>query len=177
MALAQCFDAAFPPAKPPLGAAAALGYLGGRATHVWTHAEWLRVAHLRQFPAWVLAVGGQVSGDPVDQADEAVARMRQLGWHTGRALVGDMETSTDTAYWRTFQHQVIARGMTPVCYASLGNIAALAPKHKWAAHYGAGDQLAGDEWALQYTDTGTVDWSVVAAELISHGGIGPRLAA
>ena len=174
MTLTRCFDAAFPPETVPAGAGACLGYVGGRATHVWTLEEWRRFAGLRQFPAWVLAVEGETGGGPVTQADEAVAAVKTLGWNERRAIIGDMETSTDRAFWRAFETRVDELGYRAVAYGSQSTILQLDATRLWVALWNGQPTLPAGWRAHQYMSGGGLDWSVIGDLLLAQGGIGPR---
>ena len=73
----ECFDASNRiPATAPPGFRAVLGYLNTKpdpygAADPWTLGDWLRFAHLRQFPCWV----GDTAMSPVPQAQQAMQEM------------------------------------------------------------------------------------------------------
>jgi hypothetical protein len=175
------FDAAYPPQTAPPGAQAVLGYVGGRGldrdTHVWTLPEWQRFADLRQFPAWACntEVGPEASGIV------AVGLAGSFGWHRNgtRALVGDMETQTDMAWWRRFQATVVREGMVPVCYGSASTVAGNKPSRVFGADWN-GDKAIPAGWvAHQFEGNvpfgGTlIDWSALTPEMLRLGGEGKR---
>jgi hypothetical protein len=175
---AHCFDAEFPPASPPPLCAAVLGYIGGtRAARVWTLPEWLRFSGLRQFPAYV----PQVGPDPLGQAAEAVALMRARGWRTGRALVFDLETGQDHAWWHTLATRVRELGQLPVAYGSLSTVLGNKAAVNWTAAWDgipqldAGQTIEATQYAANLPWQGTeVDLSVVSAELLARGGVAAR---
>jgi hypothetical protein len=178
MSLVRCFDDAFPPVVTPAGAGAVLGYIGGQAEHVWTLEEWDRFAQLRQYPCYVCAVEGETDGTPLDSGNVAADLTRELGWNYGRAIIGDMETSTDAAYWRAWSGRVRSRGYVPVAYGSLSAVVKLGAEHLWIAEWDDDPVLLNGRgcWAHQFYSTSAMDWSVLAPELVARGGAGPRRA-
>jgi hypothetical protein len=180
--LTRCFDAAYPPPSPPPGAGAVLGYIGSdypdperldRDFHVWTAAEWLPFAGLRQFPVWECDITQSARAS----AANAVSEMRELGWSTGRALVGAMETYVAPKWWHSFENEVESLGMTAVCYGSASTVYGNDAAWYWEALYDGVPQLTDGRWptlAKQYLSTGTIDWSVLAPQLVKLGGVGPR---
>ena len=173
MTLTRCFDAAYPPGSVPAGAGAVLGYIGPdpAAYHVWTVAEWQPFAGLRQFPCWVVDYGQR----PAQQAMDAFAAMRKLGWRQHRALIYDMEAVVDPSYVATFEAQLERLGPVPVAYESESVIGQNKAKRVWAALWDGRPVLQGGWWAKQYMSGGGLDWSVVSPELLANAGVGRRL--
>jgi hypothetical protein len=181
MSLTRCFDAAFPPSQVPGGARAVLGYIGSdypdaerldRDFHVWTAAEWLPFAELRQFPVWEC----DISQSARASAANAVSEMRELGWSAGRALVGAMETYVAPKWWDAFEREVDSLGMEAVCYGSASTVYGNSAMWYWEALYDGVPQLPGGRGAVakQYLSAGSLDWSVIAPALLKLGGTGPR---
>ena len=82
MTLHHCFDAAFPPASAPPHCDSVLGYIGGAKEYrEWTHAEWLRFSHLRQFPCWVPDVHG--SATPAEAGHAAAEKAKRAAYRDG----------------------------------------------------------------------------------------------
>jgi hypothetical protein len=175
VALTRCFDAAFPPAYPPSGAGAVLGYVsaGGldRNYRTWLPSDWLPFKNLRQYPVWEVNIGA----DPRQSARNAVASMRELGWNVGRALVGAMETYIDPHWWLACEQEIEALGQWPVCYGSASTVYGNHARQVWEAHYdGRPDLPPPPAVAKQYMSGGALDWSVLAPALLERGGEGPR---
>lgn len=181
MPLTHCFDAETPPATAPPNCGAVLGYIGGpRAARVWTLEDWLRFSALRQFPCYVPTVGT----DPVGQAAEAVALMRARGWRRGRAIVFDLETGADAAWWHALVVRVTALGQLPVAYGSLSTVLGNRAAWNWTAAWDgvpaldAGQSIEATQYAadVAYGVAGgyRIDLSVVSAELLGHGGVAAR---
>ena len=176
MSLTRCFDAAYPPAFVPAGAGAVLGYISRIDEdnyHTWTPAEWLPFKGIRQFPVAELLI----SDDPRQSAQAHVAAMRALGWNTGRALVGAMETYIDPRWWHLYEQQVIDLGQWPVCYGSVSTVYRNHPLRVWEAHYDGIPEIPAPPTpavAKQYLSSGSMDWSVLSTELLVRGGEGPR---
>jgi hypothetical protein len=181
--LAYMFDAAYPPATPPPGMTAVLGYIGGgRATNVWTLSQWQQFGNLRQLPAYVPDFTRQ---QPVPAALDACDRMRSLGWAPfqtlRRAVVCDLETATERAWCATFAAEVEQQGFTAVGYGSLSTIfenamsdvivAAYPGPSKWIP----GQTVHGHQFAAdQPWENTQVDYSVIDTWLLDRGGQGPR---
>jgi hypothetical protein len=175
------FDAAYPPQAAPPGAQAVLGYVGGRGldrdTHPWTLTEWQRFADLRQFPA----IACNLTDDPASSGTAAVQLAKWLGWdiNGSRALVGDMETQSDSMWWARFADAVSSAGMIPVCYGSASTVAGNKPKRTFGADWN-GDKAIPAGWvAHQYEGNvpfgGTlIDWSSLTPVMLRLGGEGKR---
>jgi hypothetical protein len=179
MTLNHCFDAAHPPDKAPAHCDAVLGYIGGRdATHVWSLDEWDRFRHLRQFPAWV----ADITMSPAAQARAAANTAHSLGWHDGRAIIVDMETTIAREWYAEFAHTLHVERYLAVCYGSLSTVLANAANLVWIAAWdGKADLLPGqtieaEQYAHDIPDGDTsYDLSIVSDVLMRHGGIGPRI--
>jgi hypothetical protein len=180
MTLMHCMDAAFPPAVAPAHCGAVLGYVGGpKATNVWTGAEWRRFGMLRQYPAYVADLGA----DPVVQGREAVDLVVDRGWRPGRAIVGDTEAGVNAAWWAAFGGVIARYGFVPVDYGSLSFAAQNKAAWMWAAEWDGlpllddGQQVVAVQYAadIAFGGLGTrIDLSVLSAEMVELGGVGPR---
>jgi hypothetical protein len=176
-----CFDASDQiPETAPQGFDSCLGYIGGAATHIWTLDEWDRFSHLRQFPAWVARFG-----NPITEANNAVAAAKALGWRKQRAIIADMEAVIDVSWWNSFAAAISLMGFEPVWYGSLsvaGHYSA-GPHHRWLKYeadwdgkpeidpgFAAKQYLAG----IRTADGGLVDVSNIGDELYHMGGVGAR---
>jgi hypothetical protein len=177
----KVLDAAFPPMTLPPSVDGVAGYVGGRATHTWTLAEWLRFEHVPQFPIWAADIGEA----PALEAGTAVEAMLHRGWAPHmpepgqRALFVDLETSIAPKWYESFALVVERNGFTPVAYGSASTVNGNLADATWLAAWndqpvvpvGAhGHQYLADEpWE------GTqVDYSVFDAWLFARGGVGPR---
>jgi hypothetical protein len=185
--LYKCFDASRPPPEAPAGCRAVLGYIGGATPHVWSLAEWLRFASLRQFPAWL----AMLDRDPVAQARQACQTAARMGWVNDgtRVIVCDTEAFTSRPWYQSWKAEVIRAGYLECNYGSLGT-----PGHPlvelngsgriWAALWDADPVLEGGQLveAHQYDDDVPgpggvpVDLSVMEHALFILGGGGPRRA-
>lgn len=181
----QIFDAANPPASAPLIAEGALGYLGGpRATHTWTLDQWQPFSKLRQFPAYVPDIGT----NPLSQAREAVQLALALGWSDKmqgaeqRAIIVDMETSADPAWYDKFATDVSAHGFMAVAYGSLSTVLGNAADDVIAADWNwdvptipPGQTFHGGQYTTGVKFGGTVlDYSSFDDWLFNRGGVGKR---
>src|SRR5271166_890489 len=133
--LHRVFDAAYPPQTAPPGCDGVLGYIGGgRATHVWTLAEWDRFADLRQFPAYVPDF---TTEDPTTAATSAAILMKERGWAPfqpdRRVVVCDLETLIERGWYQQFAAEVEQLGFTAVAYGSLSMVLENAASEVWAA--------------------------------------------
>lgn len=184
MSLYPAFDASTPPGVPYPGAAAVMGYIGGNTPHVWTRDEWRRFAALVQFPIWV----GVFEADPVGHARQAVSAARALGWSPNppsgnrRGIIIDYETEVNQAWIDSFAAVVWAAGYETFVYGSESTITGNPPKEgRWIALYNGLANLPDIPYAVahQYAanipfDGTAVDLSVVSADMLAHGGQGPR---
>jgi hypothetical protein len=177
------FDAAIPPLRPPSLCAGVLGYIGGRADHVWTPQQWQPFRDMRQFPGWV----ADLSADPEADADAAVAAALRLGWAADepgdqrRAIILDMETSTDAAWYARAAVRVGVRGFVPVAYGSESTVLQCAASDVLAAAWDdvpdllPGQTIHGHQYQAQVPIGGTfVDFSIIDEWLYQRGGVGPR---
>lgn len=182
MTIARMFDASVPPAEPYPGCSAVAGYIGGATPHVWTLEEWKRFGHLRQLPIWVYGAPGQAFGQGVAAAKAAMA----LGWRAHaehrRAIVLDMETSTDAEFVAAFARALHATGFSCWVYGSASTIHSLPdPDGEWIADWDQVPDLM-SAVAHQYAPDvpwqgGVVDLSVISVAALVHLGRGPRRAA
>lgn len=191
----KIMDAAFPPVSPPDMIDGVMGYIGGRAEHVWTLSEWLPYQHMRQFPVWVADLAGDAALPSVQGAAAAEAA-RSLGWapwmegNGERVIVFDMETSTDRAFYAQLATPVLIMGFVPVAYGSMSTVLDLAASDVLAALWDvipvipAGQTLHGLQYEADVpvnpgsaADRTTVDYSTVDAWFFNRGGTGPRKAA
>lgn len=179
MPLHHAFDAEFPPETAPPHCDTVLGYIGGReAARVWTLDEWLRFSHLRQFPIWV----PDYALDPREQGIAACQAAHALGWHDGRAIIGDSETEHNREWWAVFAQHIIAGGFVPVDYGSLSTVLQNgAARYIVAAWDGIPDiaqgaGILGEQYAANVEYGGTrIDLSVLDDALFHMGGINPRI--
>jgi hypothetical protein len=176
MSLTRCFDASLQiPKSAPKGCGAVLGYIGGSAVHVWTLEEWHRFGSLRQFPCWV----ADLATSATKQASGAVEAAKHLGWNQGRAIVADMESSTNRSWWDEWAGEVVKLHYQPTWYGSASVSGVYTAKYKWVAEFDNDPDLP-DGWAAkQYAANvnvpgGVVDLSVIGEGLIARGGQGPR---
>jgi hypothetical protein len=176
MTLTRCFDASLQiPKSTPDDCEAVLGYIGGSAVHVWTHDEWVRFGHLRQFPCWVADLGSSATS----QATGAVNAANRLGWHPGRAIVADLESATNTTWWDEWAGEVVKLHYQPTWYGSASVAGVYTAKYKWVADFDNVPNLPNGWAAKQYAANvnaagGVVDLSVIGEGLITRGGVGPR---
>jgi hypothetical protein len=184
MSVHLVFDAATPPHTIPLHADGVMGYLGGpRATRAWTLEEWLPFHGLRQFGIYVPDVGV----NPLAQGREAVQLALALGWSdkmTGpeqRAIVLDMETSADRAWYEKIAHEIDTHGFITVAYGSLstvlGNGADDVLAADWTGVPGipAGRTIHGGQYEANVPFGGTlIDYTDIDEWLYQRGGVGPR---
>lgn len=176
-------DAAVPPPIAPLGTHAVLGYIGGNATHVWTVEQWLAFEELGQLPAWV----ADMSASPGGQGAAAAAAAVKLGWAprmpggAERAIVIDMETNADAAFYGEIAGAVLEGGFVPVCYGSLSTVLLNAAEDVLAAAWDhipqipAGQTFHGLQYAANVPYQGTqIDQDVIDRWLFDRCGVGPR---
>jgi hypothetical protein len=130
----KMYDAAFPPASPP-DVDAVAGYIGGDTPHVWTDAEWARQKARYRLPIFVRAH----DGDPVADANAAVAWLRAHNVPKGSTLALDFETRVDAAYLRAFDRVITAADYRTMVYGSLSTVL-------------KNPKPSGGYWAAQWTD-------------------------
>ncbi len=176
MKLTRCFDASLQiPVSAPAGCEAVLGYIGGSALHIWTPEEWDRFGSLRQFPCWV----ADLASSATNQATDATAAAKRLGWNAGRAIVADMESASNASWWDEWADEVTKLHYQPAWYGTASVAGVYTAKFKWVADFDNNPDLP-DGWAAkQYAANvevpgGVVDLSVIGDGLITHGGLGPR---
>jgi hypothetical protein len=178
------FDAENPPAIAPPHAMGVMGYLGGpRAARAWTLDEWAPFSGLRQFGLYV----PDITLSPNAQGIQAVQLALGLGWSdkmTGsqqRAIVIDMETSVDAAWYKSIADSIDSRGFTSVAYGSLATVLGNAASDVLAADWKlnpaipAGQTLHGDQYDANVPFENTViDYSMIDGWLYQRGGVGLR---
>jgi len=181
------FDAENPPSTAPLYAEGVMGYLGGpRAARAWTLDEWRRFSDIKQFGIYVPDIGA----NPLSQAREAVQLALALGWSdkmTGpeqRAIIIDLETSADAAWYDQHATEILAHGFVPVVYGSLSTVLDNAADDVLAADWNdhpaipQGQTLRGHQYMADVSFGGTlIDYSTIDGWLYQRGGVGPRKAA
>jgi hypothetical protein len=182
MSLVKVFDASdqIPTTMPPT-CHGVLGYIGGRAEHVWTVAEWNRFAtvgnEVRLFPCWV----ADFSRSPVTSALDAAHAAFTRGWSRGRAIVLDTEAAVDRAWVSSWAVELDRTGFIDVNYGSASVVAKNGCPRLWVAAWDNDPVLEGGQAveAHQYatnvsTAGGVVDLSVVGPVLWPLGGYGKR---
>lgn len=179
----RVFDASAQiPATAPPDCDGVLGYIGPdpEATHVWTLEEWLRFSHLRQFPAWVAAVGQSDSAsEGTAQGAAAAEAAAALGWHHGRLIFCDLEAWADPAYWAAWRAEVERHGYRAGWYGSKLNSADYPCEFRILASPDGVETVPDGFEGKQYqwdvhVNGGVVDFSVFSRKLMEHGGEGPR---
>lgn len=181
--LITMFDASRPPATPYPGARAVAGYVGGLTPHIWTRAEWLRFAHLRQLPIWT----ADFRQDPKFSANTAADAAEALGWEahrpgTWRAVVVDGEAVIDMPWVEAFGDELQVRGFLCWPYLSLSAAAGDPPTFSlWAADWDGfaglegGPDVIGHQYRANVQWGGTVvDLSVFEGAVLDSFGEGPR---
>jgi hypothetical protein len=180
----KTLDAAFPPASCPPGIAGVLGYTGGpRATNVWNPRQWLPYQHVRQFPIFV----ADLRADPARQGSQAVEQAFTLGWTpylegaARRAVIIDVETGADPAWYKVIADAVYNGGYVPVAYGSLSTVLGNAARDLLVADWNdvpvipAGQTIHGVQYKAEVPlGNTTVDYAVIDDWLLNRGGIGPR---
>lgn len=182
MTLYQMFDASSPPPTPYPGSHAVAGYLGGNTPHIWEVPEWDRFAGLVQFGIWV----GAAEGDPVGHGNAAVQAAHNLGWRPNaplrRAIICDIETEQNRPWVDAFGKAVWDGGFQTYVYGSASTILGDPAKEgRWIALYNDEPNIpaipaaVGHQYKANVPWDGTfVDLSVITAEMLAHGGTGPR---
>jgi hypothetical protein len=184
MTMHKVLDAAYPPATAPAGISGVMGYLGGiRALHAWTPAEWQPFAHVRQFGLYV----PDTSADPYAQGSDAVNIALSLGWSDKmigtqqRAIIIDLETSTDRTWYDAIANRIGSKGFMPVAYGSLSTVLLNAANDVLVAEFDdvpvipSGQDIHGVQFlANQKLGSTTVDYSVFDDWLYYRGGVGAR---
>jgi hypothetical protein len=177
------FDAATPPTTTPPDVTGALGYIGGRALHTWTPAQWQPFAGLRQFPAWV----ADFAASPSLEAGRAVEAALDLGWAPHlpaaetRVIVCDLETSVVPSWYQAWAQVVTANGFLSVAYGSLSTVLGNAASDVIAADFDGiaqlppGQTVHGIQYRADVEFGGTqIDLSFFDSWLMARGGVGPR---
>jgi hypothetical protein len=177
-------DAENPPASAPTAVEGVMGYLGGpRATRVWTLGDWVPFGTLKQYGIYVPDIGA----NPLSQGREAVQLALALGWSdkfTGaqqRAIIIDMETSANAAFYDKIATEISTHGFAPVAYGSLSTVLGNAADDVLAADWDdkavipPGQTVHGCQYLAQHPFKNTViDYSVIDDWLYQRGGVGPR---
>lgn len=178
------FDAANPPTAAPSDAVGVMGYLGGpRADRVWPLEEWLPFSHLKQFGIYV----PDITLNPHTQGSEAVQLALALGWSskmTGaqqRAIIIDLETRADAAWYQEIAETISSRGFMPIVYGSLSTVLDNAAADVLAADWDGqaiippGQTLRGGQYSAEVPFRNTlIDYSIIDEWLYLRGGVGPR---
>jgi len=135
-------DSAYPSTDPAalrgLGWGFACGYIGGRALHVWTAADWAAhaAAGLKLGPIWVAPTGAPPEQVGVDQGNAALVAMQNLKL-AGMVFLDVENGATPRDYTRGFLDACHAGACAVTLYGSQTTI------------LGIGDLLgAGDAWWL-----------------------------
>jgi hypothetical protein len=176
------FDAAYPPTSAPPGCTVAAGYIGGsEALNVWTPAEWRRFRSLYQVPIWV----PNTDADPKDQASQACAASKALGWAPNqpnpRLIVFDLEMAEVPGWYASVAAEVAAQGFQAAAYGSLATVLANKAAVVWSADWDGdyaldhGQSIEATQYAtdIAWQDT-QVDYSAVSDWWTAHCGDGPR---
>jgi hypothetical protein len=177
------FDAAYAPTSAPPGCTVVAGYIGGsEALNVWTPAEWRRFRDFYQVPIWV----PDIDADPKDQASQACAASKALGWEPGlpnrRLLVFDLELAEVPGWYASVAAEVAAQGFQAAAYGSLATVLANKAAVVWAADWDAdyamdhGQSIEATQYAADIAWQNTqVDYSAVSDWWTAHCGVGARL--
>lgn len=161
------YDAAYPPAVPPVTDVVAV-YIGGDTPHVWTDTEISVQKSRYALPVFVRS-DPPGPGAAADVA-AAVQRLREIGI-TGRYLVAwDSETSVDPSYIADVSRGLLAAGYVMIEYGSLSAVTGNKNPDGWYwdAYWTGQPHLDSGDEATQYANKGAYDLSLVNATLESY---------
>lgn len=180
--LYKCFDAAYPPASPVPGCAAAAGYIGaeGKTPHVWTVREWEVFSKLTLFPIWV----PDLTVPPVKEAMDILHFMHLAGFPVDvngviQAVIIDYETTGAPAigFHGQLADQLGKYRTEAVAYGSLTSVVQIEAAHVWSAEWNDVPSL--NQWSqtvhahqyeanVPWANT-RVDYSIVDGYLMQRG--------
>jgi hypothetical protein len=109
------YDAAFPPADPPV-TDGVLIYAGGDTPHVWTDEEIAALVARFRLPCWVRS--NPTSFSPVTDAQVFLVWLKAHGAPAGSTTVLDLETAVDAPYVTTFGYILNHAGFYVLPYGS-----------------------------------------------------------
>jgi hypothetical protein len=174
------YDAAFPPAAPPV-TTAFLAYLGGDTPHVWTPAEIAAQKARYRLACWVRSnpTPQQASGD----GTAFCGALKALGWPTGTATVLDLETAVTPAYVLTFGTVLHSEGWLVLPYGSSSTLRLNPALDGYFVAIPGATSIPSWAVACQYAedvDNGAYDLSWVGDQVPlwdTQGNVGPPAAA
>ena len=109
------YDAAYPPADPPV-TDGVLIYAGGDTPHVWTTKEIAALVARFRLPTWVRS--NPTSFSPVTDAQAFLTWLSAHGAPAGSTTVLDLETAVDAPYVTTFGYILNHAGFYVLPYGS-----------------------------------------------------------
>ncbi len=164
------FDAAYPP--PPSFVKdfdAVAGYIGGNTPNVWLDQEWEQYPQRWRLPIFVRSH----DGNPITDADSAVAWLQDHHVPVGSTLALDYETRIDGAYLTLFDRLVFEEAKYPVMvYGSISTITQN-PKPSggywiadWTGHPHMVSGSAATQWSGSGPFNGAYDPNLIADTLV-----------
>lgn len=109
------YDAAWPPANPPVTDGVCL-YIGGDTPHVWTAEEIGMQPARYRLPIFVRS--NPPGPGPAADVAAALARLKAIGAPRGTLVAWDMETAADAPYIRAVSAGLTAGGYKLIIYGS-----------------------------------------------------------
>src|SRR5579859_6209223 len=98
------YDAAYPPANPPVTDGVVIYCGGGDVLHAWTGAEIRAQTARYRLPVFVRSNPAQAN--PRADAQVFLSDLRAMGCPAGSVVVLDVETAVDSAYVQAFWQEI-----------------------------------------------------------------------
>lgn len=158
------YDAAYPPASPPVTDGVCI-YIGGDTPHVWTTAEIAAQKARYRLPIFVRSnpPGPGAAAD----VQAAVAQLHAIGAPRGCLVCWDMETAADPAYIRAVYDALKAAGWILIVYGSQSTVFACDNPNGlyFGADWTGTPHIAGGNVMTQYVSHDTYDLSIARTGL------------
>lgn len=155
------YDISSPEASGQPSADVAAGYIGGDTPHVWSKAEWDEQPPRLRLPIWVRSNPG--SFDPVNDANNCVAKLHELGVPQGCTVALDFEIAVNSTFVKRFDNVLLVAGYRVLLYGSessvFGNVRPSAGY--WTANWNGVPHIDAGAEATQYIN-GNYDHSLIS---------------
>jgi hypothetical protein len=158
------YDAAYPPAIPPLADGVAF-YIGGDAVHTWTRAEIEASPARYRLPVFVRS--DPAAAFPGADCAQALAALKAIGAPAGCLVAWDTETAADPPYMRIVYMQLHLAGYELIDYGSQSDVIANdnPDGYYWGADWTGTAHLASGDGGTQYESGQDFDLDVFRAGL------------
>jgi hypothetical protein len=146
------YDAAYPPASPPVTDGVAF-YIGGDAVHVWSTAEVTRQTARYRLPIFVRS--NPATANATTDVTNAVIQLHALSAPKNSLVAWDTETASDPAYILGVYHSLQANGFQLIVYGSQSVV-------------GENQNPNGLYWGADWTNRAHIDTGDVITQWISY---------